>query len=309
MTMTTAIHGITDIAEALKGLGVDVVRVGDTEISARCPVHIKTTGKADRSPSWSMNASNGLWICYSCGARGTLSHLVSELTGEADSIVAVHEFLIQGGLTRMLNPITEEKKTVEVDWFTFSKFGIPSDELLASRNLDREAVRRYGIRWDTPTESWIIPIVSPFGELMGWQTKSKNRVLNYPVGVSKSVTLFGLDKADCETCVLVESPLDVVRIHSAIGGCCGVASFGAHISKTQVQLLSRHVNNLIVALDNDEAGISAAKKLKSNLPAFRHPVRWLNYQHTSAKDIGDMTDSEIYEAITKASVFPGWLHV
>ena len=309
MAMMTAIHGTTDIADVLKSLGVDVIRVSENEISARCPVHVRTTGKADRSPSWSMNATNGLWICYSCGAKGTLSHLVSELTGEPDSIIAVHEFLVQGGLTRMLNPIVEEKKIVEVDWFTFSKFGIPSDELLASRNLDREAVRRYGIRWDTLTKSWIIPIVSPFGELMGWQTKSKDKVLNYPVGVSKSITLFGLDKADCDTCVLVESPLDVVRIHTAMGGCCGVASFGAHISKTQVQLLAQHVNKLIVGLDNDSAGISASKKLQSNLPAFRNPVRWLRYAHTNAKDIGDMTDSEVYEAVTQASVFPWWLHV
>lgn len=309
MAMMTAIHGTTDIADVLKSLGVDVIRVSENEISARCPVHVRTTGKADRSPSWSMNATNGLWLCYSCGAKGTLSHLVSELTGEPDSIIAVHEFLVQGGLTRMLNPIVEEKKIVEVDWFTFSKFGIPSDELLASRNLDREAVRRYGIRWDTLTKSWIIPIVSPFGELMGWQTKSKDKVLNYPVGVSKSITLFGLDKADCDTCVLVESPLDVVRIHTAMGGCCGVASFGAHISKTQVQLLAQHVNKLIVGLDNDSAGISASKKLQSNLPAFRNPVRWLRYAHTNAKDIGDMTDSEVYEAVTQASVFPWWLHV
>ena len=48
MTMMTAIHGTTDIADVLKSLGVDVIRVGDTEISARCPVHLNRTGKADR---------------------------------------------------------------------------------------------------------------------------------------------------------------------------------------------------------------------------------------------------------------------
>ncbi len=309
MIMMTAIHGTTDLAEVLRQLGVDVVRVGDTEISARCPVHLRNTGKVDRSPSWSMNASSGLWLCYSCGARGTLSHLVSDLTGEPDSIVAVHEFLIQGGLSRLLNPISIEKPTVEVDWFTFSKFQVPSDDNLASRNLDREAIRRYGIRWDDKDNAWVIPIVSPLGELLGWQTKSKDKVLNYPVGVIKSNTLFGMDKADCDTCILVESPLDVVRIHTAVSGCCGIASFGAHVSKKQIELMSYHVNKLIIALDNDSAGISSAQKLYSSLPAFRQPVLWLKYAHTTAKDIGDMTDSEIHEAISKASVFPWWLHV
>jgi hypothetical protein len=309
MAMMTAIHGTTDVADVLKSLGVDVVRVGDTEISARCPVHLNRTGKADRSPSWSMNASNGLWICYSCGAKGTLSHLVSELTGETDSIVAVHEFLIHNGLTRLTNPVEQEPQQPVVDWMAFSKFSVPSDELLASRNLDREAVRKYGIRWDTSTRAWVIPIVSSFGELLGWQSKSKTRVLNYPVGVSKSSTLFGLDKADCDTCVLVESPLDVVRLHTAMSGCCGLASFGAHISKTQISLLANHVNKLIIALDNDSAGIAAAQKLRQKLPAFRTPVLWAKYSHTDAKDIGDMTDAEVYESISKASVFPWWLHV
>lgn len=303
MTQTT---GTTDIADVLRRLGVDVVRAGEKEISARCPVHFARTGKEDKSPSWSMNGNTGLWICYSCGARGTLSQLVSEITGEADSIVAIHKFLITNSLSRISTPKSEERN-VPIDWFTFSKFSVPSDARLQERNIDREAVRRYGIRWDTSTQSWIIPIVAPTGELLGWQSKSKSRVLNYPTGVSKSKTLFGIDSINSGTCVLVESPLDVVRLSTVMDGVCGLASFGAHISKSQIGLLSLYVNKLIVALDNDEAGINSAKKLKASLPAFRHPVTWLRYRHTSAKDLGDMTDSEIYEAVTNASVLPWWI--
>lgn len=303
MTQTT---GTTDIADVLRRLGVDVIRAGEKEISARCPVHFSRTGKEDKSPSWSMNGNTGLWICYSCGARGTLSQLVSELTGEADSIIAVHKFLITNSLNRISSQNIEEKN-VPIDWFTFSKFSVPSDARLQERNLDREAVRRYGIRWDTSTQAWIVPIVAPTGELLGWQSKSKSRVLNYPTGVSKSKTLFGIDSIDSGTCVLVESPLDVVRLNTVMGGVCGLASFGAHISKSQIALLSTYVNKLIVALDNDEAGINSAKKLKAALPSFRHPVTWLRYRHTSAKDLGEMTDSEIYEAVTKASVLPWWV--
>lgn len=306
MTTMTQTTGITDIADVLRRLGVDVIRTGEKEISARCPVHFKQTGKEDRSPSWSMNGNTGLWICYSCGARGTLSQLVSELTGESDAIVAVHKFLITNSLNRVYTPKTA-KKEVPVDWFTFSKFSVPSDARLQERNLDREAVRKYGIRWDSVNQAWIIPIVAPTGELMGWQSKAKSKVLNYPVGVSKSKTLFGIDSIDSGTCVLVESPLDVVRLSTVMDGVCGLASFGAHISKDQISLLSMYVNRLIVALDNDEAGLKAAKKLKDVLPTFKSPVTWLRYRHTSAKDLGDMTDLEIYEAVSKASVLPWWI--
>lgn len=306
MTIMTQTTGTTDIADVLRRLGVDVLRAGEKEISARCPVHFARTGKEDRSPSWSMNGNTGLWICYSCGARGTLSQLVSELTGEEDSIIAVHKFLITNSLTRITTK-KQEEETTPVDWFSFSKFSVPSDARIQERNLDRQAVRRYGVRWDTKSQAWIIPIVSPSGELLGWQSKAKSFVRNYPVGVSKSKTLFGIDSVDSGVCVLVESPLDVVRLSTVMDGVCGLASFGAHVSKAQINLLSMYASRLIVALDNDEAGINSAKKLQASLPSFRNPVTWLRYRHTSAKDLGDMTDSEIYEAVSKASVLPWWL--
>jgi 5S rRNA maturation endonuclease (ribonuclease M5) len=184
---------------------------------------------------------------------------------------------------------------------------VPSDERLKERNLDRESVRKYGIRWAKEKQAWVIPIVSAMGELFGWQLKAKNFVRNYPLGVKKSFTLFGIDQINSDTCVLVESPLDVVRINTALDGVCGLATFGAHISDTQVRLISTHVNRLIIAMDNDDAGKSATKKLSSRLPALRYPVTYLQYNHTTAKDIGDMTDNEVYEAVKNCSVFPTWV--
>lgn len=306
MSIMTPTRGTTDVAAVLQELGVEVTRVGDKEITGRCPVHRNRTGKDDRSPSWSMNANTGLWICYACGAKGTLSHLVSELTGEADTIVAVHQFLVQNGLKRLTSAEVIEKIQV-IDWMEFSKFAVPSDERISERNLDRDAVRKYGIRWDKEKQAWVIPIVSPMGELLGWQLKAKNYVRNYPLGVKKSFTLFGIDQIDSETCILVESPLDVVRIGTSLGGVCGLATFGAHISDTQVRLISTHVERLIIAMDNDSAGKMAAQKLGSRLPALRYPVTYIQYNHTTAKDIGDMTDTEVYEAVKNASVFPWWM--
>lgn len=315
MVTMTPTRGITDIADVLRQLGVDVRRVGEKEISGRCPVHVKHTGKEDRSPSWSMNASTGLWICYACGARGTLSHLVSELTGEPDTIVAVHSFLVTNGLNRLTQSedtfprisLEQQQAQQEVNWRTFSAFDVPSDARIAERNLDRDAIRKYGIRWDKERQAWVIPITSPLGDLMGWQIKAKNYVRNYPIGVEKSTTLFGIDQVNFGTCLLVESPLDVVRINTCLHGVSGLASFGAHISLAQARLLSEFAESLIIALDNDEAGIAATKKLMNVLPAFRNPVRYLQYSHTKAKDIGDMTDAEAYEAVQGASVFPWWL--
>lgn len=309
MIMTaTGTTGITDIADVLARLGVTVKRVGEREISGCCPVHAARTGKEDRSPSWSINANTGLWICYSCGAKGTLSTLVSELTGEPDSIIAVHSFLIQSGLDRLTaEPVVAYKP--EVDWKVFSAFPAPSDQSLWTRGLDRASAKKYGIRFDEKKQAWILPIVSSFGELLGWQEKEPAKVRNYPIGVKKSDTLFGLDKVSQKVVMVVESPLDVVRVDTVMDGVSAVATFGSHVSKAQIRLLSEHADSLIIAMDNDEAGIESAKRIAEQVPSFRYGVKYVHYAHTDAKDIGEMTQDEILTAVKQASVLPWWINV
>jgi hypothetical protein len=254
-----------------------------------------------------MNAITGLWICYACGAKGTLSQLVGELTGNPDDITAVHEFLIKGGLERINNPTDTIEQEPEVDWSTFYTFNNPPEKRLLKRKIDPERARKYGLRWDEKERGFVIPIVSRFGELQGWQLKSSSKVLNYPVGVKKSRTLFGIEKFTASTAILVESPLDVVRYASAFDGYQALASFGTAVSAAQLQLLVEVADRVIIAMDNDEAGIKASKNICRAVSRPRQGVYWLSYQHTHAKDIGDMTDDEVASAIESSSIVPPWV--
>lgn len=254
-----------------------------------------------------MNAITGLWICYSCGARGTLASLVSELKNDTLDVVGIHTFLIESGL-RTFNQSKETKEeTVEVDWLAYSRFDEVPHMHLYNRNLSESAVKRYGIRWDTRNKAWVIPIVSPSGQLMGWQTKKVGWVRNYPIGVKKSQTLFGIERFTGKTAVLVESPLDVVRLASACDGVQGLATFGAFVSDEQFKLLYSVATKVIIAMDNDEAGINSSKALFRSMPPFNDGVLWLNYKNTKAKDIGDMHDEEMFDAISTATAVPGWI--
>lgn len=302
-TMTT---GITDLSSILTELGVDVRRVGEREISGCCPVHLKTTGHIDRSPSWSMNATTGAWICYSCGARGSLYSLISDLTGDYKSIWEVHSFLIQSGLDR-LNTVEKEEPQPDIDWISYNKFSDVPAHLLDSKNLDPTIARQYGVKWNPTNKSWVIPIVSSESQLVGWQEKKKDWVRNYPVGVKKSESLFGIERFKSKVAVLVESPLDVVRLAGVTDEVSGLATFGAYISKNQINLVSEVADSLIVAMDNDQAGIESSQRLWKTLPRFKDGVKWLKYAHTNAKDLGDMTDFEIQIAIKEAQVLPWWV--
>jgi len=298
------------LVAVLERLGVAITTVGDTEVGGRCPVHHLVVGKEDRSPSWSMNLHSGLWICYSCGAKGNLSQLVLQLTGDSDEAMLVNEYIISSGLERLKAGTSAPVENLpSVDLSAFRKFVSVPEQLLEYRRIDPEVAQRFGIRWDPQPRHWIVPIISPSGDLWGWQAKGKNYFRNVPTGVPKSRTLFGIERFKAQVAVLVESPLDVVRLASLRPGQLthGLASFGAHVSTYQLNLVSRWADTIVIALDNDEAGICAAERVARECPRPRGGINFLRYEHTNAKDIGDMTNDELEEALTGASALPWWL--
>ena len=298
------------LVAVLERLGVGITTVGDTEVGGRCPVHHLTVGKEDRSPSWSMNLYSGLWICYSCGAKGNLPQLVLQLTDSSDEALLVNEYIISSGLERLKAGLSDPVEAMpSVDLSTYRKFVPVPEQLLEYRRMDPEVAQRFGIRWDPQPRHWIVPIVSQYGDLWGWQAKGKDYFRNVPTGVPKSRTLFGIERFKAQVAVLVESPLDVVRMSSLRPGLLthGLASFGAHVSAEQLNLLVRVADTIVVALDNDEAGIAAAQRVFDSCPRPRGGINFLRYEHTNAKDIGDMTDDELEEALTGVSALPWWL--
>ena len=298
-----------DLVAVLEKLGVDITTVSGTEVGARCPVHELVTGRADGTPSWSMNTNTGLWICYACGSRGNLPQLVTQLTGSADEVLVVNQFLIESGLERLKDRLdTEELAVPSPDMSMFRSFKTVPEHLLLDRHIKPDMAQRHGIRWDDKNEHWIIPIISPERDLWGWQAKSKGYFRNVPTGVPKSRTLFGADGFKSHTALLLESPLDVVRLASlSLDNIQGLAAFGAHVSTEQLNIMVSKADKIVVALDNDEAGISAGQRVLSQCPRPRGGIFFLRYEHTNAKDIGDMTNDEIEEAVHGATAIPWWL--
>lgn len=303
-TMSTA-NPSTSLADLLRNAGVAIKSVGDREITGKCPVHVRTTGREDRSPSWSINAESGLWICFSCGAKGTLSMLLAEILG-TNNTWDVQKFIIQNSINRLTNKGQENHEpVVNIDEFT--SFSRVSDTRCSYKNLDPDLVYQFGVRWNPNNKSWAIPIVSPSAELKGWQEKKKGWVRNFPIGVEKARTLFGIERFRSRTAVLVESPLDIVRFASVFSRPQALASFGAHVSDVQLELLTQVADRVIVAMDNDDAGVTASQRIYKKISTPRRGLLWWNYNGVDAKDIGDMTDDQIAQGLETATVVPPWM--
>jgi hypothetical protein len=199
-------------------------------------------------------------------------------------------------------------RPIEMSDARLAVFDEVPDWALQARQLTQSAAWNHGLKWDTKQENWIIPIRNAENsKLMGWQEKGQtNRTFrNRPAGVQKSLTLFGIDAILNTSMLVVESPLDVVKVSSSRLQVGAVATYGASVSQAQFDLF-RQAEKLIFAFDNpriDAAGEKASKEMFAKCKAAGMECSFFNYAGTDVKDIGDMNREQIEYGIEKAKHF------
>jgi DNA primase len=295
------------VAVVLESLGIDFKEVGD-ELVARCPGHKDLVGKEDHKPSWSINIESGIHYCFSCHYKGTLFSLANEMRGRdfavtvADKVERVidegfhisRDFKIPGPDDDSLLPQMPEHEIL--------MFDRPPEWALKSRRISMATSEFFGVMWDTDQDAWILPFRDPDTyHLIGYQVKGekdRSLVRNHPPGIRKSETLFGISSIRNydRPVVLVESPLDAVRISGL--GVQALAIAGSKLSKSQEEILSRF-SHIILALDNDEAGIAETDRIVRSAPYFYFSL--FDYGEGDYKDVGDMPS---YLVLTKLGLRP-----
>jgi Toprim-like len=307
-----------NLYEILDKLDIEITKETDTEIQAVCPVHYKVIGKYDNNPSWWINKSTGANICFSCQFKGSLFSLIGWVldlytTSGAVDYTAVTIWLnsnvemsaeslekaIKGAPKHITLPERLPMSEARLALFTD-----PPADALASRKITLTAAKYHGVLWNPKKETWIFPIRNAeTEELMGWQEKGyrEKTFKNQPIGVEKSATLFGVEHMRDDRVIVVESPLDVVRL-TGLGIHGSVATYGASVSRWQLKLL-RYSDRIIAAFDNprfDAAGKKASDAILASAKAYGLELSFFNYGDSEAKDIGDMTDDEIREGLKNA---------
>ena len=107
-------------------------------------------------------------------------------------------------------------------------------------------------------------VIAFSGRFLGEGDEKAPKYLNSPdtLVFNKGRNLFALNlakKSKCGYIILSEGNVDVVSLHQA-GFDCAVASLGTSLTAEQARLISRFTNQVIIAYDNDGAGIKAAQK-------------------------------------------------
>jgi hypothetical protein len=200
-------------------------------------------------------------------------------------------------MLRELNALMQR----EAIWRRFSPH--PPMAVLRYRGISEAAAEDYDIRWDRDAAQWILPITHHAGVLLGWQRKHGDQIQMQPMGVERG--LFGLDRLRSHRAILVESPLDCAFLHTLGFRYAAVSSFGANVSDAQLDLICRsNVTELMLALDNDLAGLEGARSILERGVQNQLPTYVFDYALSLAKDPGEMEKSEIDAGLANAQLVP-----
>ena len=303
---------VEEMERTLDALGIEYVDSRGSEIQGFCPGHIERVGHADNNPSWYINCDTGAHICFSCQYKGSLYSLIAYVNkfyseeGGYD-FERAKAWLNEGGelLEAFERAISKPKETFEelvyVSEASLAAFVEPPIHALKSRGLTPEAAAHHQVLWDARRENWIIPIRNVYnGSLIGWQEKgfSGRYFKNCPTGVKKSNALFGFDRYTGGDMIVVESPLDVVRLTS-IGITGGVSTYGSMISEQQLKNI-KFADRIVFALDSDEAGLTSSLKMLKASQDLGFESWFFEYADIDVKDVGGMSKTEVLKGISEA---------
>jgi 5S rRNA maturation endonuclease (ribonuclease M5) len=285
---------------------------GSTEIVHSClldrvePHH----AHGDQNPSASINLDKKVYVCYNYWG-GDLFHLIMKMEQKeslSDILPIVGDFLDGSTLSTEdfkdeIEKILAGANSYELDIPEYStKILVPwafSHPYIRERGIDVDTSSKLQIGYDETTNRIVFPHFWD-DKLVGWQQRAIPADSRWPgteppvpkyknsSGFPKSETLYGVKWLNTsDTVIVVESPMSVARAHT-LGLNNVVATFGAKVSHTQIDLL-KSFSHVVLWFDADPAGKLAERKV----------VRYL-HKHTSVKVVvseqnKDLADYETLE--------------
>jgi len=272
----------------------EVVGTSGKEFLCRCKWH------DDKSkPNLYINGVSGLFLCQSCGKKGSLDNIADIPAPKASDLTdRIERF-------KMKNDCPGRVYTES--WL--KRFNFEHD-YWKNRGFTDDTVADFQLGFDPVMNRVTIPVRSEKGQLLGVVQRvlddSKPRY-RYPRGFPIGKHLFGSWKINNQRKVaLVEGTLDAVSCWEA--RVPGLALLGSRITNDQVSLLKRlSVRTVAVFTDNDAAGIAAIDQIHERLHATGILTEVVVYRkYWGAKDPGDLTPQRIRKGFHSSLPWHRW---
>lgn len=281
------------IERVLNGAGVDIERELENDFIIFCPYHNNT-----RTPAAEISKNTGLFFCFSCQTSKSIEEFVMFTTGRT-YFEAVRYIKGKEVETNIENVINKAMYTppdfIQYDELLIKRLNNQALEspramkYYSNRSITEDSIRKFYLGYSEKQDMVTVPVQSPDGLTIGFVARSiEGKDFKNTPGLPKSKILFNLHRVKSSNLVyVVESSFDAIRLDQV--GFPAVATLGANVSASQIKLLSKYFNNVILVADNDDAGAIMKDRLIEKLGSLVSVVK-IDKKY---KDIGDMDDDSI----------------
>jgi DNA primase len=291
--MAKELYTTQQIHRVLTGAGIDIEAEYGTDYIIFCPYH-----NNNRTPAGEVSKESGLFFCFGCQTTRSLVELIMHMTSRTyfETVRFIKsketETDIEAIVNKALHQMPDFVQYDELLIKRLCKQAIDSPRAMTyfeGRRLTKESVIKFDLGYSEKQDSVVIPMQSPDGMSIGFVARTiEGKEFKNTPGLPKSKILFNLHRVKASKIVyVVESSFDAIRLDQV--GFPAVATLGANVSSSQIELLKRYFTGIVLVADNDEAGAIMSERLTEkmgNLVTVISPDK-------KYKDIGDMTDDEI----------------
>ena len=281
------------IRRVLNGAGLDIEAEFGNDFIIYCPYHNNT-----RTPAGEVAKDSGLFFCFGCQTTKNIVELI--MFTSSRSYFETVRYIKSKEQQSDIQSIVGKALYAPPDFVQYDELLIKRLNKQAldapramnyfnSRRITKESVIKFDLGYSEKQGSVTIPIHSPDSMCIGFVARTiEGKDFKNTPGLPKSKVLFNLHRVKSSSIVyVVESSFDAIRLDQI--GFPAVATLGANVSVSQIRLLEKYFNNVVLIADNDEAGSIMKDKLVEKLG---HLVTVISLEK-KYKDIGDMEDDDI----------------
>jgi DNA primase len=291
--MASSLYSEEQIRRVLNGAGVEIEAEFGNDFIVYCPYHNNS-----RTPAGEVAKDSGLFFCFGCQTTKNLEEFIMFTTGRSYFETARYiksketETNIEAAVNKAMYAAPDFVQYDEVLIKRLNNQALESPRATryyAGRSITEESIKKFSLGYSEKQDMITIPVHSPDGMTIGFVGRSvEGKEFKNTPGLPKSKILFNLHRVKASSMVyVVESSFDAIRLDQV--GFPAVATLGANVSASQMKLLEKYFNNVVLVADNDEAGAIMKDKLIEKLGSL---VSVINIDK-KYKDIGDMDDDAI----------------
>jgi DNA primase len=287
------IYSEEQIRRVLNGAGIDIEAEFGSDFIIFCPYH-----NNNRTPAGEVSKESGLFFCFGCQTTKNLVELIM-FTSNRTYFETVR-YIASKQQENNIASLIDKTLYAPADFVQYDELLIKrlNNQALESpramryfegRSITKDSVIKFSLGYSEKQDSVTIPMATPDGMCIGFVARTiEGKDFKNTPGLPKSKILFNLSRIKTSSTVyVVESSFDAIRLDQV--GFPAVATLGANVSVSQIRLLEKYFNNIVLIADNDEAGSIMKDKLVEKLGSL---VTVTNIDK-KYKDIGDMNDEAI----------------